>query len=249
MSFDSTTIDRIVAGVLTQIGGGEVRREGVSAVPVPATPSPGLVVEIKGRVVTAASLEGIAGSVAGIRVEPKTVITPAAWDVLKTRGWQVHRGPTTTESPAAQRTLDTGHSTLNTTGTLNSQPSTLSSLLIVVHHTDAVTRLWEDLKGTWRREMLGCPDDAAKLAIAELSRGGVSQVVILAEQTHRAACLANRYERVKAVAVSGAAEVQAVKKQLRANVWCVGPVGKSWFELRNLLRVLDARDRPGERRA
>jgi hypothetical protein len=62
--------------------------------------------------------------------------------------------------------------------------------------------------------------------------------VILAEQTHRAACLANRHERVKAVAVRDAGEMRAIRKQLRANTWCIDPSGRSWFELRSRLKSI-----------
>jgi hypothetical protein len=117
--------------------------------------------------------------------------------------------------------------------------TSVKPLLIVVRNAPAVDRLYEDLKSSWRRELLGCPDDAAKLAISELTRGGAPLVVMLAEQTHRAACIANRSDAVKAVAVRDAADVPVVRKQLRANVWCVDPSGKSWFELRNLLRAIN----------
>ena len=99
-------------------------------------------------------------------------------------------------------------------------------------------RLWSDLQGAWRRELLGCPDDAAKLAISAIARGETNTAVILAAQTHRAACLANRNEAVKAVAIRDAADVPVVRKQLRANVWCGDPSGRSWFELRNLMRAI-----------
>jgi hypothetical protein len=56
---------------------------------------------------------------------------------------------------------------------------------------------------------------------------------------HRAACLANRNAAVKAVAVRDASDVRQVRKQLRANVWCVDPENKRWFELRNLMRAIE----------
>ncbi|MFO1093552.1 MAG: hypothetical protein U0992_09605 [Planctomycetaceae bacterium] len=78
-------------------------------------------------------------------------------------------------------------------------------LLLVVRSTPAVDRLYEDLKATCRRELLGCPDDAAKLAISAVARGEANSVIILAAQTHRAACPANRHDAAKAVAVRNAA--------------------------------------------
>src|SRR5690606_12225821 len=110
--------------------------------------------------------------------------------------------------------------------------------LIVVHSTDAVERVWEDIRNSWRRELLGCPDDAATQAISAICRGETSTVAILATQTHRAACLANRNEQVKAVAIRDAGDVRTIRKQLRTNVWCLDPTGRSWFELRTLLRAI-----------
>ena len=38
--------------------------------------------------------------------------------------------------------------------------------------------------------------------------------------------------------VNDAGEVRTIKQQLRANVWCIDPTGRTWFELRNLLRSI-----------
>ena len=110
--------------------------------------------------------------------------------------------------------------------------------MIIVQNTDAIDRLWNDLSSTWRRELLGCPDDAAKLATSAVCRGETSTIVIFAEQAHRAACLANRNDRVKAVAIHDAGEVRTIKNQLRANVWCLNPTDRTWFQLKNLLRAI-----------
>jgi hypothetical protein len=113
--------------------------------------------------------------------------------------------------------------------------------LLVVRNTPSVDQLWTDLNGRWKRELLGCPDDAAKLAIGAICRGETSTVVVLAEQTHRAACLCNRNDKVKAAAVTDTADIKAVRKQLRANVWCVDPGQRSYFELKNLFREIHSK--------
>jgi len=232
VSFDSSTIDRIVAGVLTQLGSdGTSMREatGIQSSEDKVQDSAAAAVTLPDRIVTAGVLDGLGGGVAAVSVGPKAIVTPAAWDVAKERGLQIRRH---SGSPSLDGRQAPTHSALN------SQPSTPHSLLIIVHHSDSLGRLWDDLRGTWRREFLGCPDDAAKLAIAELARGGVLQVVIAAEQTHRAACLANRHERVKATAVRDPLEVKQIRQQIRANVWCLNPRDKSWFELRQLFKSL-----------
>lgn len=114
-----------------------------------------------------------------------------------------------------------------------------NGLAIVVRHTAALEQTLSVRDGSWQRELMSCPDDAAKLAISEISRGGARAIVILAEQVHRAACLANRHGRVKAVAVRDAGEIKEIQKQLRANVWCINPESRSFFELKMLLQQIE----------
>ena len=111
---------------------------------------------------------------------------------------------------------------------------------LIVASAPAVERVIADVLPGARTELLGCPDDAAALAIAEIARGGFSQAVIFAVQTHRAVCLANRHASVKAVAVRDASDAMAIRKQLRANVWCIDPTDRRYFELRNMLKALQS---------
>lgn len=228
MNLDSATIDRIVAGVLDQLAGGgdgapadftaETRRHGGSAESV----------ALKESVVTAEVLLGHVSGTSQVVVSERGIITPAAWDAARERGVEIVRASvasTSSEARSSER-----HTSEATTSSLPQ--------LIVVKHTDAVDRLWEDLRGHWRRELLGCPDEAAALATSAICRGETSTVAILATQPHRAACLANRNETIKAVAIQDVGDVRSIRKQLRANVWCLDPSGRSWFELRNLLRSI-----------
>lgn len=234
MQIDSHTIDRIVAGVLRQLGTGtgvdgasgavtaETRRRGGHAESVAVTTN----------VVTADVLMGGLNGSARVVVAERAIVTPAAWDAAREHGIEIVRsstggfadGPTGAPRRSAAKRDELEGAT--------------SPLAIVISNTGAVERLWDDLKPTWQREFLGCTDDAAALAISAVCRGESSVVVVLAEQTHRAACLANRNARLKAVAVRDAGDVRAIKLQLRANVWCIDPTGRSWFELRNLFRAV-----------
>ena len=229
MSADSALIDEIVRGVLVQLGGTGLRADAKVPAATVVAPATDVYVQISERIVTAGVLNERVNGSRVVVVGPKALVTPAAWDLVRERNLTLRRGD-------SQLQASDGGGTKSLSVVVSTK---LSPLLIVVRNSDAVERLWTDLQGKWRRELLGCPDDAAKLAIAELSRGGASSVVILAEQTHRAACLANRNDAVKAVAVRDAADVPVVRKQLRANVWCVDPSGRSWFELKNLLRAID----------
>jgi hypothetical protein len=229
---DSTLIDEIVRGVLEQLGGAGLRTEVqpapvIHAIPESETPAKSDGVAIAERIITAEVLKEQVHGSRSVVVNSKALVTPAAWDFIREHGVTLRRNdaklPPTQGGSATSAAVATA--------------AKVAPLLIVVQNTDAVERVWSDLH--WRRELLGCPDDAAKLAIGEISRGGASAVVILAKQTHRAACLTNRNDAAKAVAVRDAGDVPVVRKQLRANVWCVDPSGRSWFELRNLLRAIE----------
>ncbi|MDQ3329916.1 MAG: hypothetical protein M3552_04585, partial [Planctomycetota bacterium] len=156
--------------------------------------------------------------VKSVRFAPKAILTPTARDYLR-----VHKIDWT----IAERTSGKGQN-----------QSSRSWAAVIVHSTSAVDRVLTDVLPAARRELLSCPDDAARFAIAELSRGGIGAAVLLVTQTHRATCLANRHSSVKAVAIRDAADVNAARRQLRANVWCIDPSGRTYFELRNILKKL-----------
>ena len=233
MNSDTAIIDRIVAGVLTQLaadGRGvttETRRQGED-VGNDLAPSGarGHRTFISANVVTAEIVNESISNGNPLVVGDRAIVTPAAWDIAREKGIEITRADSglAAHLKCAAKPESTSVATL--------------PLMIVVRNTDSVDRLWDNMRTAWRRELLGCPDDAASLATSAVCRGESSTVVILAEQIHRAACLANRKEKVKAVAISDASDVRTVKKQLRANVWCLDPSNRSWFELRNTLRAI-----------
>jgi hypothetical protein len=244
VAIDSSTIDRIVANVLQQLGtnGSAALHQEISPAanltlfsrdPQGSAPSTNGRITLDERVITGELLAERVNGAAAVGIGPQAILTPSAHDFIRERGLRIDR----VSKPAAQAppTASPGPAS----GAAN-QPSTINHkpLLVVVRNSDAASRLWTDLQATWTRELLGCPDDAAGLAIRELARGAVQTVVILAEQTHRAACLANRSPAVKAVAVHNPGDVAQVRRQLRANVWCIDPTSRNWFELRNLFNSI-----------
>ena len=239
MNLDSSTIDRIVAGVLTQLGAGADDARGELTTETQRHGGSAECVVIDAGVVTAQVLLQASKSASQVTVSDRAIVTPAAWDAAKEQGIEIIRSsPRATPRGSKDVTPSNQHNRNTNTRTHGGQPVGVRPLMIVVRSTDAIERLFEDLRSTWQRELLGCPDDAASLATSAICRGDSTTVVILAEQTHRAACFANRNERVKAVAVRDAGEVRQVRSQLRANVWCIDPTDRSWFELRNLLKAI-----------
>ena len=231
MNIDSSTIDRIVAGVLNQLAGGGDRAPSAVTAVAPDRGGCAEKVTITESVVTAHVLLAHAGSDVRIAVRDRAIVTPAAWDAARERGIEIVRTSAMAAGPGIAKTL---------TAARQGHPARLGRpQLFVVHSTDASERLWEEIRDCWRRELLSCPDDAAAQAISAICRGETATVVILATQTHRAACLANRNEKVKAVVIRDAGDVRTIRKQLRANVWCLDPTERSWFELRTLLRTIN----------
>lgn len=226
MTIDSPdTIDRIVANVLKKLGPSTKGTGAPTTAAKPASKTESKSTAFREKVITAELLDGLSHGMT-VNVPTRAIITPSGWDVIRERNLKVDRLDTKSVSPAGPAA--------------SASPSTTTSsrLVIIVRNTDAVQRACEDLNGQWSQELLGCPDDAAKLAITELSRGSLDRIMVLAEQTHRAACLANRHEAVKAAVIKDVGDVKAVRKQLKVNTFCVDPSGRSYFELRNLFREI-----------
>lgn len=211
VSLSSNTIDRIVANVLNQLGSTSAAPQ--SAVPVPAQVVDAVVIEE--RIITAELIERYpAGQ--QLQIPEKAIITPAARDVVRDRQFQIVKSVAGSKAPA------------------KSSPSRTTAY--IVHHSEALERALSEMG--IRTDLLGCPDDAAKDAISDICRGDADTVMIFAEQVHRAACFANRNEKVKAVTVRDGGDVKEVRKQLRANTWCINPSDLSYFQIRNLVRAI-----------
>ncbi len=220
MTVSTTTIDRIVANVLSQLSPKGQRAE--SVVSQASSTATVQSIQITETVITAELLEKIPVGHA-IQIPSKAIVTPAANDAIRERRLTIDRSNTakTKKSESGKQSL-AGNSKLS---------------IAIVRHTEAVRTAISEL-GEFSEELLSCPDDAAKYAISEICRTGVGTVLIFVEQTHRAACFANRNEKVKAVVVNDTGDVRAVRKQLRANVWCLDPTDRSYFELKNVLRAI-----------
>src|SRR5262249_13793454 len=84
-------------------------------------------------------------------------------------------------------------------------------------------------------EISGLPVEAAPHAVSCLTRAEATGVVLLTSEPAMSACRANRNPRVRAAEVRDARTLAAVRRQLGANLLCIDPSGRSYFELRKLL--------------
>jgi hypothetical protein len=231
--FDSTTVDQIVANVLKQLSasGGNTTASSAVAAPVRnpqlTTPGPSALnpqpstISLSEKVITGDLLAEKAKGATQIVVPDKAILTPTAHDFLKATKAQLIRASAAGAKAAASAAA----------------AGITSWKLITVTSSPAVSRLTGELGISWSRDILGCPDDAATLAISAICRGESGGVVILAKQHFRAACRANRHDKVRAVPVSCPADVQSAREQLRLNCIAIDPTGRSYFELKNTIHA------------
>ena len=173
--------------------------------------------QLNETIITADLLAETAQGKSVIEVTPKALVTPSARDWLKHHKVELIRG----QSSAAQ-----------------AADRSVGSLAIVQSGSENVDRVLA--AGSWKRELVGTVDEAAKLAISEVCRGGVKRVVVFSREPEAVACFANRNEKVRAAAVTDIAGVKRVKSGLGGNVFVVDPVERGFFELRNILRQVEA---------
>ena len=234
---DNATVDQIVANVLKQLSAAGTAAAGGSAVSsqrsavsqqsvglafLPASAashlSP-LVTHLSEKVITGDLLTTKATGASQIIISDKAILTPTAHDFLKVSKAQLIRASADGAKAGAVKS-----------------DSTISSwTLITVTSTPAVARVIGELGVGWSKELLGCPDDAATLAISAICRGESGGVVILSKQHFRAACRANRNDKIRAVPVSDPADVKSAREQLRLNVIAIDPTNRSYFELKNTI--------------
>jgi hypothetical protein len=235
---DAAAVDQIVANVLKQLSSGGGGSSGSGNLATAVAPAPAAVpvktdssqsaagarlstVTLTERIITGDLLTEKASGASQIIIPVKAILTPTAHDFLKAYRTQVVRG---SGAPASK----------------SGEAITSTWKWITVTSTASVSRLSDELGAGWSREVLGCPDDAAALAISAICRGEASGVAIISQQHFRAACRANRNDKVRAVPISSPAEVKAAREQLRLNVIAIDPTSRSYFELKNILGAFTA---------
>lgn len=169
------------------------------------------------NVITADLLAENSGGKSAVEVSSRAIVTPSARDWLKQNRIELTRGT-------------------NAKASLNQQKS--NWLLVVQTAGEAVEAVLEDAGRSGaigsHRETASDAVSAAKVVVAAVDRGG--KCVVFSAEPEIVACLANRSEKVRAAVVADAATVDRVKSGLDGNAFVVDPTGRSFFELRNLLR-------------
>ena len=191
--------------------------------PLPLSPQPSALLVITDRVVTAELLgQRLTGKTfSAVAICPKAIITPSAFDFLRTKKVFWHRN-TAEASPKADKPM-TRWKAFVVTVTAN--------VLQAVEHTERDT-----FGKQWSHELLGGADEAVSAATSAINRGEVSGIAVFADHAELIACRANRSERINAAVVSDVQLIPALKQYMQLNLMVVRPTGRSFFELRNLLK-------------
>lgn len=168
-------------------------------------------VRIHEAVITAALLEERLDGRQAISIERRALLTPSAQDLIRERNVAVQR-----------------------LASARKQTARLGTKFIVVTTHPSI----DDLCAEAIRELAGSTDEAAKQSISAICRGEVDRVVVFTDRPHRAACLANRNDRIRAAVASDAGDVRSVAQEFSVNVWCVDPSSRSSFELAQLWKTI-----------
>ena len=218
MNLDSRTIDDIVTGVLQQLGA--ARTVVTAPTPAPANAAAaganGSVV-LQDAVITEDVLQTRAGNAGRVQIAKTAVITPSGRDWLRRRSVTVER----VSASAGKKQI--------------------GWRLVVVDGTSAVDKLNEEAERSgWETRRIGDIEEAVVWSVSALSDGSVGGVVVLTNQAARAACRANRNAKVRAAVADSASAVKTIQAELGANLLAVAPGDRSYFELRNLLKMIAA---------
>ena len=215
MKYDDALVDQIVRDVMEQLRTlPETKQSSGAAQPT----------VLQERVITEELLEQQLNGAKRIEVGMKSVLTPSARDFLSKQKIEWQR------QPDAKSTTQTDWKA------------------IVVQSTSAVTAALNDLEqsmGTcWKQEITGTTCEAVSAAVSAICRAEAAGVVIFTGKPESVACRANRNVKVRAAALGDVRRTESIKTEMGVNLFCINPDGKTYIELRNLLRAVTSGGAP-----
>lgn len=221
---DQAFIEQIVASVLAQLQPPAAPRSTTptaSAAP-PSAPGAGPI-ELLAAVLTAEQLAERVRPGQAVRIGARTLLTPTARDWLKT-----HKVSWSRLSPNA----------VVSGGNWQLLASTVTPAVRTLQ--DAVRR---ESPG-WKQSLVGSATEAADAAVRAVTTAEVHGVLVITSQPEAVACLANRSPKIRAAVVTSADQLRLLAASLGPNVLAANPAGRSFIDLRNLVRGCAALGRP-----
>ncbi len=209
MKHDNALVDQIVQDVMEQLQSLPETKQS------PGAAQPTILHE---RVITEELLEQKLNGSKRIEVGAKSVLTPSARDYLSKQKIEWQRQ---TETKSTTQT---------------------DWKAIVVQSTSAVTAALKDLEQStqtcWKQEITGTTCEAVSAAVSAICRAEADGVVVFTGKPESVACRANRNLKVRAAVVGDVRRTESIKTEMGVNLFCINPDGKTYIELRNLLRTV-----------
>ncbi|QDU08095.1 hypothetical protein [Gimesia aquarii] len=227
MQFSEELVNQVVDNVLSVLSQQGNDRQATGNVPPVSTPDSSMVLTEK--VITADLLAEKTKGQTAIGIAAGSLLTPSAKDYLREFQVSVHR-PTSVVSPskgqgAPWRAIVLSHS---------------------VAVENALAKIEQQTNSRWSQELSSSLEEAVKETISSICRADATGVVLFAEAAEKAACLANRNQKIRAAAVQDVNHLRTVITQMNPNLICVNPEQKSFIELRNLVKTFVNAGNPTE---
>ena len=172
-------------------------------------------------IITADLLETSVSPGLSLRIGRSSILTPSARDWLHAKHTAWSR---------QEKSGSTSAGPMGTKGRWQIILQTVTPTVKALH--EGLRRLSEG----WKIELVGQPSEAAAMATGLICTAGCDGVVIFTEQAELIACKANRNDKVRAAVIQNSKQWESVMRTLSANVVCISPIGRTFIELRNLLR-------------
>lgn len=213
---NAALIEQIVANVLQQLQPTSTARP-ASVPPTSTTTETWLDLPV----ITAETLQHKVQPGQRLQIAAHAVLTPSARDWLKAHGviWQ-----------RASRTAGDG------------RPSGIRWFLVgtMTPATRSLVQVLPREFPDWTGQPCTPLQQLVEAAVQGLSTGAAEWVVAVSDQAAAVACRANRQSAVRAAVVSHAAEIPKLVEAMGVNLVVIDPQGKSFVELRNVLRACAA---------
>ena len=218
MQFSEELVNQVVANVLSTLS---QQGQGVQTTgSVPSMTATNASVVLSEKVITADLLAEKAKGHSSVGIAAGSLLTPSAKDYLREFQISVHRATTSAAPVSGQGTPW--------------RAIVLSNSMAV---ENALTSIEQQTGVRWSQELSSSLEESVKEAISSLCRADATGVVLFASTAEKAACLANRNEKVCAAAIQDVNHLRTVIAQMSPNLICVNPEQKSFMELRNLMKV------------
>lgn len=215
---DQALIDQIVSNVLAQLQPAPAR----PVVNAPISQHKSEAVELTAAIITADLLADSVVTGQMLRIGKRSIVTPSARDWLNANKVTWNRIGTDSAS--------TGNSTGKGAARWQLIVQTVTPNVRAVQ--DAMRREPEG----WKLELVGQPLEAATLATSVLTTADRDGVVVVSEYAEIIACRTNRNDKVRAAVITDRKQLELTRQHLGVNLVCINPNGRTFVELKNLLR-------------